>query len=272
MQVLTSHRPAGIALACGCCLLLVSGCQSNLGQTPARQVRVLAAASTASAMEEIAEQFQQRHPGISIIISTGPSNGLTQQILAGAPADIFLPAHRQWAELLDAEGLSSRTVDLLSNHLVLIVPRGNPAQVQLPGDLLTDAVTKLVIAGEHVPAGIYAEQTLNALQLFAPLQSEGKLARGSDVRTTLIFVEVAEAEAGIVYATDAQRSDLVEVVATFDPLTYETVVYPAILLQAGDASPQARQFFDYLISSAGIDIFTQHGFASLDSKQLPHPP
>ena len=203
---------------------------------------------------------------IAVQISTGPSNGLAQQILAGAPADVFLSASRQWATAITEAGLASETVELLTNRMVLIVPKGNPAGVQEPSDLASARVTRVAIAGENVPAGTYAEQALRNLKLLDLLQQSNKLARGSDVRVTLAYVERAEAEAGIVYATDARVSQQVEVVKELDPRSYDPVVYPVVLLKRIPERDAPRGFFDFLQSAKARAVFDHFGFTPLVSQ------
>lgn len=238
-----------------------AGCSPGDGGPSGEKVTVLAAASTTNAIQEVAGRFEEAHPGITIEISTGPSNGLAQQILAGAPADVFLSANVKWAERVAEEGLAVEQVDLLRNRMVLIVPRGNPAGVSGPEDLESPRLTRLAIAGENVPAGIYAEQALAHLNLLDRLRTSGKLARGSDVRVTLVYVERGEAEAGVVYATDARISEQVEVVFEFDPDTYDAVIYPVVLLKRAAGRPAARSFFEFLREPGARQVFARHGFA-----------
>ncbi len=242
---------------------------AQVGCRPGRKlpesVTILAAASTTEAVEAIAEQFSSTHPEYDLRISSGPSNGLAQQIIAGALADLFLSANEQWMQAIADRGLVSRTIDLLSNHMVLIVPSENPAGVLSPADLLSSQVRHVALAGEKVPAGIYAEQALAALGLLESLQKTDKLVRGSDVRAALVYVERAEADAGIVYATDAVDSHRVKVITEFDPTTYDAVYYPLALLTPGADNPGARQCFEFFQSATARDVFLRHGFRWIEA-------
>jgi molybdate transport system substrate-binding protein len=242
---------------------VLAGCSDTERATTRETVTVLAAASTTDAIHQIARRFQQAHPGIRVDVSTGPSNGLAQQILAGAPADVFLSANQKWSDAIAQQGLAGRRVELLTNRMVLIVPQGNPAKVTDPSDLNSAEIQRVAIAGENVPAGIYAQQALQNLNLFESLRRSNKLARGSDVRITLAYVQRGEAEAGIVYATDARISQQAEVVASLDPQTYDRVVYPAVLLQDAAEREAAHRFFQFLQSQEARDIFGQFGFTPL---------
>jgi molybdate transport system substrate-binding protein len=149
---------------------------------------------------------------------------------------------------------------------VLVVPKGNPAMVQKPEDLLESRVKKIALAGENVPAGKYADQALKKLKLFDELAAAGKFARGQDVRNALQFVETGEAEAGIVYSTDANGSS-VQVVYEFDPSLHDKIVYVLLLLKHGDQNPNAKAFFDYAQSAAARDVFSAAGFQLLGAPQ-----
>jgi molybdate transport system substrate-binding protein len=249
----------GICFAILCAVLLAS-CNSAKMNRDQIRVNVLVAASAASSIETISQMFETANPGVDVRVVSGPSNGLAQQILAGAPADIFLSASAQWADSVSAEGLTSEAVDLLTNRLVLIVPIDNPVRIQQPADLTNEAVKRIAIAGENVPAGIYGEQVLRNLGLLETLQREKKLVRGSDVRATLAYVERAEADVGIVYASDARNSDRVKKVFEFDPQHHDRIVYRVVLIESSENKVGARPFFEFLKSSAARDVFESFGF------------
>src|SRR5262249_38345670 len=128
------------------------------------------------------------------------------------------------------------------------------------------SVKRLAIAGPTVPAGIYAREALKKLKLWDTLDAGKKIVAGDNVRVTLTYVERGEAEAGIVYATDAMISDKVERVYTFGADTHEAIRYPLVLLKLGNASPSARAFFDYLQSAKAKEVFVKQGFIFLEKK------
>jgi molybdate transport system substrate-binding protein len=243
--------------------MLSLGCGSARGVAPDQfeKVTVLAAASTAEAIEEVAGLLEQRDSRVRIEISTGSSNGLAQQVLSGAPADLFISANKEWADVVVEEGMARETVELLSNRLVLIAPRGNPAKVGAPADLVAPRLSRVAIAGDNVPAGVYGEQALRSLMLFDELRESGRLVRGSNVRITMAYVERGEADAGIVYATDARISDRVEVVASFDARTHDSIVYSAVLLKSESERAASTDFFQFLQSAAARAVFDRYGFA-----------
>ncbi|TWT82940.1 Molybdate-binding periplasmic protein precursor [Planctomycetes bacterium CA13] len=240
--------------------LLLLGCGGVEKNVPEENAAiVLAAASTVEAMNEIVDQFELQ-TGTQVVLCSGASNGLARQIAAGSPANVFVSANQQWADAIIESGIAEESTPLLTNRLVLVVPKGNPARVQQPSDLNSDEVRRIAIAGENVPAGIYAEQVLRKLGLYETLVSVNKLVRGSDVRLTLTYIERGEVEAGIVYATDAKNSDGVEIVSEFDPQSHDAIVYPVLLLNNGIANVMAKPFYEYLKSDEAIRVFESHGF------------
>ena len=164
----------------------------------------------------------------------------------------------EWADSLRSKGLAIEARNLLGNSLVIAVPGGNPAGVKSPGDLAGEAVKKLALAGENVPAGKYAEQALRSAGLGEQLKT--KIVRGQDVRMTLGFVERGEVEAGIVYATDVKLSRAVETAYRFDPGMHDPIVYPLVLLSGAEKNENARGFDAYLRTAEARAVFERHGF------------
>ena len=242
-------------------LASLAGCEAKKetsGPAPA-SVTVFVAASTKDVVEELASLFR-KETGIEVKVSPGPSNTLAAQIAEGAPADLFLSASEEWTDSLQVKGLVLEARRFLGNSLVMVIPRKNPATVKNAGDLRGGSVKKVALAGEKVPAGKYAEQALKALNLYQALLDEKKIVRGQDVRGTLAYVERAEVEAGIVYATDAKVSKEVETAFHFDPKTHEPIVYPLVLLKAAEKNESARKLYTFLSSPEARAVFERHGF------------
>lgn len=226
---------------------------------PARQALISAAASTKDLMESLAAQYA-KDTKRSIKVNPGSSNSLAGQIIAGAPADLFLSANQEWADKVVQAKLSSQQVKLLTNKLVLIVPKGNPAGIKNPNDLLKSEVKRVALAAEKVPAGKYADQSLAKLDLLERLVKEKKLVRGQDVRTALAYVERGEVEAGIVYSSDLLVAKNVEMVYAFDPALHDEIVYVLLLLRRGEDNPAAKEFFDFLRSMEADAMIEKFGF------------
>ncbi len=246
-----------------CCLasivLGVAGCAEDMAADRSGQrVLLFAAASTADVMDEICSRFSREHK-IDVRTSYASSGTLAGQIVHGARAEVFVCANRRWADYLDQQDLVARRRDALGNRLVVIVPAGSPVKVQRPEDLLGKEIRYLALANpESAPAGIYAKQALVELELWDRLES--KIVSGADVRWALAYVQRAEAEAGIVYATDAAISKSVEVALVIPAELTDPIRYPVMLLQEGSGNRAAKAFYDYLLSPPAAEIFRKHGF------------
>lgn len=232
----------------------------------AAEVVVFAAASMKTALDPIAEAFQQA-TGDRVTISYAGSNALAQQILQGAPADIFISASSQWMDEVEKGGdvaESSRT-DLLGNRLVLVAhdaaaPQLTPAQgFDLSGALDGGKLAMALV--DSVPAGQYGKEALTTLGVWD--QVEPHVAQADNVRAALALVATGEAPLGIVYATDAAAEPNVHVVGTFPEDSHGPITYPAALLK--NARDEAdRAFFEALSAPEADAVFQQHGFTLLN--------
>jgi molybdate transport system substrate-binding protein len=236
---------------------------SPLARAPAPLIASVAA-STTEVIEELNQQFH-KDASVDVNVNAGPSNALAAQILAGAPADVFLSASPEWTDKLEEEGRAAAKTELLSNLLIVVVPKGNPAGVHEPKDLAAERVKKLALAGENVPAGKYADQALTKLGLLEQLTAAKKVARGEDVRATLSFVERGEAEAGVVYATDARAVPGVEIAFQLDPALHEKITYVLVLVKNESANPAAQRYYDFLRGSQAAEAFEKFGFTPLSA-------
>ncbi|MDX1710015.1 MAG: molybdate ABC transporter substrate-binding protein [Rhodovibrionaceae bacterium] len=238
------------------------------GDTLAQEsVSIFAASSTTEAVEEAALACSQ-DTGIAAKTVFAASSTLARQIAKGAPADIFISANSRWMDILRAGHFVAETTrrDLLANALVLIAHR----ETEIPeldleddpplADLLQD--TRLAMGDPaHVPAGIYARAALVKLGLWPDIAE--RTAPAANVRAALALVARGEARLGVVYATDAQISDAVEVVARFPPASHPPIRYPAAIV-AGRLNPRVEAFFACLTSEKARRIFQHHGFDTPD--------
>lgn len=245
---------------------IVAGCGNPSNSQPSSSVLILGAASTKDALQEMADAAQAASPSLlQIEISTGPSHALAQQILSGAPADIYVSANRRWADEVAKAGLAVESIEWLGNALVVVVPTKSTVEVNRLEDLTTPKVTRIAIAGQNVPAGIYAEEALKYHKLWDELSTGDKLIRGHDVRSTLAYAERGEVDAAVVYSTDAMLTDKVRVVARFDPASHEPIVYPLVRIKTPHENQAADHFFQFLQSAEARQIAEKYGFVPLDA-------
>ncbi|WP_323035479.1 molybdate ABC transporter substrate-binding protein [Pararhodobacter sp.] len=234
-------------------------------QAPAAEVLVFAAASLRTALDDIAEQWQAE-TGHSVLVSYAGSSAQARQIIAGAPADIFLSASTDWMDAVQAEGLIADGMrrDLLGNALVLIAHAAAAPVTLTPAldlaAMLGDGHLAMALV-DAVPAGQYGKAALQSLGLWeavAPL-----VVQTDNVRAALALVALGEAPLGIVYATDARAEPAVTVLGTFPDESHPAITYPlALLTEARD--PADRAFYDALQGEAARAVFERHGFVVLD--------
>ncbi|EKV32049.1 Molybdenum ABC transporter, periplasmic molybdenum-binding protein ModA [Caenispirillum salinarum AK4] len=227
----------------------------------AAETSLFAAASTTNAMQDVLAAFTEA-TGTAVTPSFASSSTLAKQIEQGAPAEVYVSANPRWMDYLEEAGLlvdETRT-DLLGNALVLIAPADSPLDTVPVGagmDLaaLLDGGRLSVGDPDHVPAGMYAEDALKRLGLWAT--AAPALARANDVRAALALVARGEVPLGIVYATDAAISDGVKVVGTFPEDSHKPITYPAALVAD---TPAARDLLAFLGGETAAEIFARYGF------------
>ena len=224
------------------------------------QVTIYAAKSMTDSLNEIIEQYEAQNDGVKILANYASSGDLQSQIENGAPCDMFLSAAQTQMDALCDEDLmdtDSRS-DLLTNEAVLIQPTDSEAVTSFD-DLTADTVKTVAIGDpQSVPAGQYAQEILTNLGTWDTVSAKAVL--GSDVRQVLAWVETGEADAGIVYATDAAVSDGVKVVCSAPADSCAPVVYPIALTKDGAQNAAAKAFLDYLKTDAPAKVFTEYGF------------
>jgi len=232
--------------------------EHGLAQT---SLNISAAASLKDALADVETAYAKGQAHLEFSNNFGSSGTLAMQIDQGAPADVFLSAAAKPMDDLEAKGLivAGTRRNLLRNSLVLIAPLDSELH-DFQG--LTGASVRTIALGDpaSVPAGQYGRQTLASLHLLEKLNA--KLVLAKDVRQVLTYVETGNADAGLVYATDAQISSKVRVVATAPDLTHEPIVYPVAVVKGSHNERAARSFVDYLSSAAAKAIFVKHGFTT----------
>jgi molybdate transport system substrate-binding protein len=248
----------------------------TLGAAPQRSesITVSAAISLKDALDELGPIFQvQQHRknggnGTAVTYNYGGSGTLARQIEQGAPVDVFFSAAEKQMDELEAQDLivADTRYDLVGNALVLIAPVQSTALHNFQD--LTGSVVKTIALGETstVPAGMYARQTLEHLGLFAAL--EKKVVYAKDVRAVLTYVETGNADAGLVYQTDANTSPKVRVVAIAPADSHDPILYPAAVLRDSKNKPAARAFVDFLQGPDARAVFQKYGFTSSEKSAV----
>lgn len=239
--------------------------QPAAGKGPAAEsLLVFAAASLTEALDEVNRAFSaQTH--LAVKASYAASSVLAKQIDAGARADVFFSADREWMDYLEQRGRlrSGTRRDVLGNTLVLIAPADGRVELKIvPGFALLAALGngRLAMADpDSVPAGLYGKAALSKLGVWAGVAP--RLARAENVRAALAYVARGETPLGIVYGTDAAAQTRVRVLDVFPADTHPLIVYPAAL--TAGARPAAPQYLAFLGGEAARTIFARYGFRAL---------
>jgi len=235
----------------------------------AAEIRLFAAASLSDALKEIATQYERR-TGDKIRLNTGASSTLARQIEAGAQADIFFSADEAKMDLHDAKGLIANETRKakLSNTLAIVVAIEQGAAIASPNDLATSKVKRIALGDpETVPIGIYARSYLERLNLWKAVRS--KVVPTESVRAALAAVEGGDADASIVYNTDALISKKVKVAYRVPKEEGPRICYPIALVRNAREPQAAAKFLEHLNSEDAAKIFRKFGFIVIDAPRSP---
>ncbi len=249
-----------------CLLLVLVGCSNS--QQPIIsdsdnevELTISAAASLTEVLNNLKTLFESEHPTITLSFNPGGSGKLAQQIVQGAPSDVFLSASKIDMDKLQ-EGnliLEDTRTNFATNKLVLITNKEKPFNLSSFEEIDPATINHFAIGEpESVPVGRYTKEVLEKLELWEPLQS--KLVLSSDVRQVLTYVEMGNADIGIVYASDALISDKVKVVATAKSEWHDQIVYPGAIIADSTHPEEAKVFLAFLTSEEGKEILGRYGF------------
>lgn len=234
---------AGLAVVLAAC---------GAGTDPGGEVVVSAAASLTDAFEEIAGAFEEAHPGLDVVLNLGGSSALRDQILEGAPADVFAPADMTTMDGVVAAGLAAGTPAVFArNRLAIAVPAGNPAHVSGLDDFANESLL-IGLCAEDVPCGRLGREALEAAGVTPSVDTEEP-----SVRSLLVKVAAGELDAGIVYVTDIAGG--VEEIPIDDADNVVTD-YPVAILAEAPNPEGAAAFVDFVLSEEGRSILSSHGF------------
>lgn len=257
-----------IVVLAACSPVAAPGAAAPAPGAAAPQLTIFAAASLTEAFATLAADFSATTPA-TVVFNFAGSQQLAQQLLSGAPADLFASANqKQMAVAVTGGSIDAATVQpFAGNRLVLVTPADNPAGLQTVSDLATPGL-KLVLADAAVPVGQYALDMLanaSAAPEFTPTFDDAVLANvvsyEDNVRAVLTKVMLGEADAGIVYTSDVVGAarDQVQMIDIPDALNIAAVYVIAPV--ANSSQPElAQAFVDFVRSDAGQSILESYGF------------
>jgi len=229
---------------------------------------VFAAASLTGAFQEIGKDYETTNPGVNVSFNFAGSQILRTQLEQGAAADVFSSADHKNMDLLVTENLVDENTyqDFATNKLTVVLPAGNPGNVQTLEDLARPNL-KLILADSSVPAGNYARQILTNMSeapMYGADFSEKVLANvvsnETDVKQVVTKVELGEADAGIVYISDAIAAP--DLITISIPNEFNvTAKYPIAVLTNAPEPKLAEAFIAYILSPAGQAVLNKWGFS-----------
>lgn len=241
--------------------LVLSSCVAA-GDEGLSEVHVFAAASLTDAMTSIAEDFEEVHPGSSVVLSFAGSQVLRLQIEQGARADVFASADPAHIDALVEQGLMRGATDFAGNDLAIIVPADDPDAIADFWSL--DRAERIVIGATTVPVGRYTSMLLDtaALRLGSDFVERVRARIASEennVRLVRAKIVLGEADAGIVYRSDAVASDGVRTVDI--PSEFRVrATYRIGHLTASQDTDLASAFVDFVQSDEARERLRSHGF------------
>lgn len=250
----TLRSSAVLALA----TLALTACGSSTadpaatGAAEETTLTVFAAASLGDSFEELADGFEAEHEGVEVEYNFAGSSSLVEQILAGAPADVFASANEATMDQAGEEAVGP--VSFATNVLTLVTPPDNPAGIASLEDAAAAGV-KLVVCAPQVPCG---DATLTVAEdagvELSPVSEE------SQVTDVLGKVTSGEADAGLVYVTDATGAGEDVHTVALENAAAAVNAYPISVLNSSEQPELAQAFVDHVLSEDGQELLEGHGF------------
>ena len=215
-------------------------------------ILVSAAASLNSSFTEISKAFMEQHPKAKVTLNFGSSGQIAAQIEQGAPADIAAFADTAPMQALEeAQFVLAPSKIFARNSLTIVTKANNPKNIRSLADLATVGTVSLCV--QTAPCGKFAEQSLTTAGVSI---AESNITRGADAQATMRAVTEGDAEAGIVYATDASPEASVAIEQRYN-INNE---YPIAVTRSSSQRVLAAAFMEFVLSAAGQNVLSRDGF------------
>lgn len=262
-------------VACGATPSASSPTSAPAAVSPGHELTVFAAASLTDAFKEIGQKFGAANGGVNITFNFAGSDQLATQITQGAPADVFASANTKQMDMVIKAGdvVSGAQRTFVRNRLVVVYPKDNPGKLTALKDLANPGL-KIVLANKSVPVGGYALDFLaKASQLpqytteFSPTVLRNVVSYEENVKAVLSKVTLGEADAGIVYTTDAATVTDGSIGRLVIPDNLNTIAtYPIAATAKARNADLAKKFVDYVLGPEGQQALIKYGFISINSE------
>ncbi len=229
---------------------------ANKAAKPSGAITVSAAASLTEAFTKMGADFQKANPGTTVTFNFAASSALVTQIQGGAPADAFASADGiNMQKLVSGGEVTAEPTVFAANALTIVVKPGNPKQVKSLGDLAK--VGTISLCADTVPCGKYAQQALSLAGVTVPT---AKVTKGADVKATLAAVSTGDADAAIVYTSDAKAAGTTVQAVRIPAWLNVYAIYPIAPLASSTNPTLAEAWVRYTASPAGQKTLRSFGF------------
>lgn len=249
-------------LLLSCSALLLFGCSSKRKAPGPATLTVFAASSLTEAFGELERSFERRYPGVDVSCVFAGSQVLRLQLEEGARADVFASANTEHMSSLAAQGLIAEHFTFANNALALIVPTDNPAGIEVFADLPKSI--RLVVGLPNVPVGKYTRELLERSAVAYGPEFEQQVlmhvaSEESNVRLVRAKVELGDADAAIVYVTDASTGSGVRVIAVPEEVN-PLIRYEIGALHGSPNQELAGRWLDFVRSDSARRLLSERGF------------
>lgn len=248
---------AAVLLLAGCSAAPGSAATASGPQAPKSELSVFAAASLTASFGEIASEFAEQHPNITVTpVSYDGSSTLATQIIEGAPADVFASADQANMARVDDAGLvAGSPKPFATNTLEIAVAPGNPKGIHTVADLANPKL-QVILCAPQVPCGAAAHKLLTLKTVSVTPASEEQ-----NVKAVVTKVQLGEADAGLVYSTDVQAAAGAVTGVPIAGTEQAANTYQVAVLKHAHESRAAKAFVTWLLSANGQKIMASFGFA-----------
>lgn len=228
-------------------------------------LRVLAASSLKEVFPKMAAAFSEQTSGVKVTFEFAGSDELATQLQEGAKADVYAAASTKYPDQLSASGTVETPVPFATNTLVLATPKGSSKVPDL-NSLSTPGV-KLVIGAVGVPIGDYTRKVLAALDAaqgagWSAAVLKNVVSSEQNVKSIVAKLQSGDADAGLVYVTDATAAGTDLTTVTIPPAAQPTVTYPIAIVSSSTEKGLAQDWVDFVLSAEGQRMLVDAGFGA----------
>jgi molybdate transport system substrate-binding protein len=249
------YRATAVAAFVVAALALLAGCGGGGSGSDDKTITVLAASSLTGTFTDLAAQFEKDHPGVKVKLAFDSSATLAQQATDGAPGDVLATADTTTMDSAKS-ALASSPQNFATNVMLMVTPPDNPGNVTSFADLDSSSV-KYVVCVDTAPCGKVAAALLQQDDI-----SGKPVSQEVDVKSVLAKVTEGEADAGIVYTTDAVAAGDTVKSVPIPGSAKQTTTYPIATLTQSENPDLATDFVNLVLSSQGQKVLHDAGFGA----------